>query len=546
MFPGPVQASLHCGHAGREDRRDFGMTATLLDKGEEGTVLRAELGKGVAQGVEFLGVDGARGLGDVLVLGREGQEDAAELLTAQLVDAGVAREAEEPRLELRGRLQAVDGPHHLDEDLLGEVLDLVAAVGDREHEPGDAVLVRDDELMQRGLLAALRAANQLGEVCRGGFIHAAGIRPRGKTPGRPERYGVRRPTLPLPPPSPPLRPPFPMNHPVKTPSLPAAALLAVLSLAAGGCGSGPAPRDLMLEEAGRSASVERPVAMRGEGTFLGGSLASVATVTRGFDRGNRTPRGKGPGGGPVEGAFDDPSRRRRDDAGAFSEVYYIGGYGDSEEEQAQVEAQLQSLVGQILRLKVIEADRRRNRLILSERQANRELRSQRRDTLIQELEAGQVRRGRVSNVASFGVFVDLGGADGLVHISELSWARVKHPSEVVRPGQEVEVFVISVDRDSRKIALSLRRAAEDPWDRVDEDHPINSIVVGEVLKQAQFGVFVRLDEGIEGLVHSSEISPQDRRILQEGNRAAFRVISIERDRRRLRLVPIGEPGDSTD
>jgi hypothetical protein len=126
-----------------------------------------------------------------------------------------------------------------------------------------------------------------------------------------------------------------MNHPVKTPSLPAAALLAVLSLAAGGCGSGPAPRDLMLEEAGRSASVERPVAMRGEGTFLGGSLASVATVTRGFDRGNRTPRGKGPGGGPVEGAFDDPSRRRRDDAGAFSEVYYIGGYGDSEEEQKE-------------------------------------------------------------------------------------------------------------------------------------------------------------------------------------------------------------------
>ncbi len=230
----------------------------------------------------------------------------------------------------------------------------------------------------------------------------------------------------------------------------------------------------------------------------------------------------------------------------ISQLSTVTRVGDSEEEQAQVEAQVQSLVGQILRLKVIEADRRRNRLILSERQANRELRSQRRDTLIQELEAGQVRRGRVSNVASFGVFVDLGGADGLVHISELSWARVKHPSEVVRPGQEVEVFVISVDRDSRKIALSLRRAAEDPWDRVDEDHPINSIVVGEVLKQAQFGVFVRLDEGIEGLVHSSEISPQDRRILQEGNRAAFRVISIERDRRRLRLVPIGEPGDSTD
>jgi len=194
----------------------------------------------------------------------------------------------------------------------------------------------------------------------------------------------------------------------------------------------------------------------------------------------------------------------------------------------------------MLRLKVIEADRKRNRLILSERQANRELRSQRRDTLIQELEAGQIRRGRVSNVASFGVFVDLGGADGLVHISELSWTRVKHPSEVVRPGQEVDVFVISVDRDTRKIALSLRRALEDPWDRVDDDHPVNSIVMGEVLKQAQFGVFVRLDEGIEGLVHNAEIAPNDRRLLQEGQRIAFRVLSIDRERRRLRLVPIPE------
>ncbi|MFM1748803.1 MAG: hypothetical protein RLZZ188_2469 [Verrucomicrobiota bacterium] len=125
-----------------------------------------------------------------------------------------------------------------------------------------------------------------------------------------------------------------MNSQVKAPSPAALALLAVLSLAAGGCGSGPAPRDLMLEEAGRSATVERPVAMRGEGTFLGGSLASVATVTRGFDRGTRTARAKG-AGGPVEGAFDDPNRRRRDDAGAFSEVYYIGGYGDSEEEQKE-------------------------------------------------------------------------------------------------------------------------------------------------------------------------------------------------------------------
>ncbi|MBI3970349.1 MAG: S1 RNA-binding domain-containing protein [Chloroflexi bacterium] len=221
----------------------------------------------------------------------------------------------------------------------------------------------------------------------------------------------------------------------------------------------------------------------------------------------------------------------------ISQLVSIQRAGDTEEDQEQLMEQLRSLVGQTLKLKVIEADRRRNRLILSERQASRELRSQRRETLLQELEPGQIRRGRVSNIASFGAFVDLGGADGLVHISELAWTRVKHPSEVVKPGQEVEVFVISVDPETKKIALSLRRAQEDPWMRIEERHPLGAAVAGEVIKQAQFGVFVRLDDGIEGLVHNSEIAPQDRRELQEGRRLPFRVISIDVDRRRLRLAP---------
>jgi small subunit ribosomal protein S1 len=221
----------------------------------------------------------------------------------------------------------------------------------------------------------------------------------------------------------------------------------------------------------------------------------------------------------------------------ISQLVSIQRTGEGEEDQEQLQHQLQNLIGKTLKLKVIEADRKRNRLILSERQATRELRSQRRDLLLQELEPGQIRHGRVSNIASFGAFVDLGGADGLVHISELSWSRVKHPSEVVKPGQEVDVFVISVDRETKKIALSLRRAQEDPWLTVEERYPLGSVVVGEVLKQAQFGVFVRLDDGIEGLVHNSEIAPQDRRLLQEGRRLPFRIISIDRDRRRLRLAP---------
>ena len=221
----------------------------------------------------------------------------------------------------------------------------------------------------------------------------------------------------------------------------------------------------------------------------------------------------------------------------ISQLVNVQRTGESEAEQEQVAEQLRGLVGQTLKLKVIEADRKRNRLILSERQANRELRSQRRDQLLQELEPGQIRTGRVSNVASFGAFVDLGGADGLVHISELSWSRVKHPSEVVKPGQEVQVYVISVDRDTKKIALSLRRAQDDPWLTIEERYPLGSIVFGQVIKQAQFGVFVRLDEGIEGLVHNSEIAPTDRRLLQEGARLTFRVISIDLERRRLRLSP---------
>ena len=221
----------------------------------------------------------------------------------------------------------------------------------------------------------------------------------------------------------------------------------------------------------------------------------------------------------------------------ISQLVSVQRVGETEEEQEQLVEQLKALVGKRLKLKVIEADRKRNRLILSERQANRELRSQRRDTLLQELEPGQIRRGRVSNVANFGVFVDLGGADGLVHISELSWSRVKHPSEVVKPGQEVEVFVISVDRDTKKIALSLRRAQEDPWMSIEERYPLNSIVTGEVIKQAQFGVFVKVEDGVEGLVHNSEIAPSDRRLLQEGQTLPFRVLSVDLDRRRLRLSP---------
>jgi len=220
--------------------------------------------------------------------------------------------------------------------------------------------------------------------------------------------------------------------------------------------------------------------------------------------------------------------------------------GEAEEDLQELDRQLQALVGTRIQVKVIEVDRRRSRLILSERLALRDQRSHRRDVLLQELEPGQVRRGRVSNLASFGAFIDLGGVDGLVHVSELSWGRVRHPSELLTPGQEVEVYVLAVDPETRKIALSLKRTQPDPWEAIEQRYEVGQLLSGEVVKHTSFGVFVRVEEGVEGLVHNTEIGPADRQRLQEGQVLPFRVINIDQGRRRLRLTPAFEEREALD
>jgi small subunit ribosomal protein S1 len=202
-------------------------------------------------------------------------------------------------------------------------------------------------------------------------------------------------------------------------------------------------------------------------------------------------------------------------------------------------ARLQALVSKDLELKIIEVDRRRNRLILSERMAARELRNQQREKLLEDLEVGQIRRGVVSNLCSFGAFIDLGGADGLVHISELSWSRIDDPSEVLKVGQEVDVYVLSLDRESKKIGLSLKRTQDDPWQGIEERFPVGKEVKGTVIKLMSFGAFVRLEEGIEGLAHNSEMRPGIREAMQEGQEFSFRVLSADPVRHRMRLVPVG-------
>ncbi|MDP9236225.1 MAG: S1 RNA-binding domain-containing protein [Chloroflexota bacterium] len=203
------------------------------------------------------------------------------------------------------------------------------------------------------------------------------------------------------------------------------------------------------------------------------------------------------------------------------------------------EGGLASAVGKQLRLKVIEINRRRNRVILSERAALQEWRSQQKDRLLAELKEGEVRKGRVSSVRSFGVFIDLGGADGLAHLSEVSWDRNKTPEEMYRVGDEVDVYIMKVDLDTKKIALSLRRAQPEEWDLIVDKYQVGRVVPGMVTKLVTFGAFARIEGPVEGLIHVSELV--DRRIahpkevVREGDLLPLKIVRIERDRHRLGL-----------
>jgi len=200
---------------------------------------------------------------------------------------------------------------------------------------------------------------------------------------------------------------------------------------------------------------------------------------------------------------------------------------------------LAEAVGKTLRLKVIEINRRRNRVILSERAALQEWRSQQKERLIQELREGDIRRGRISSVRSFGVFVDLGGADGLAHLSELSWDRNKQPSDLFKVGDEVDVYVTKIDVENKKIALSLRRAKPEQWDAIVDKYREGQVVPGAITKLVNFGAFARIEGPVEGLIHVSELV--DRRIghpkevVREGDLLPLKIVRIERERHRLGL-----------
>jgi small subunit ribosomal protein S1 len=200
---------------------------------------------------------------------------------------------------------------------------------------------------------------------------------------------------------------------------------------------------------------------------------------------------------------------------------------------------LAEYVGRSLRLKVIEMNRRRNRVILSERAALQEWRAMQKDRLLAELKEGEIREGTVTSIRSFGVFVDLGGADGLVHLSELSWDRDVNPEEMFKVNDPVSVYVMKIDQESKKIGLSIRRARPEEWDGVVASYEVGQIVPSEITKLVTFGAFARLDGPVEGLIHVSELV--DRRIahpkevVAENEIVPVKIVRIERDRHRLGL-----------
>src|ERR1043165_4165397 len=206
---------------------------------------------------------------------------------------------------------------------------------------------------------------------------------------------------------------------------------------------------------------------------------------------------------------------------------------------APPEQRWQKMIGQPITVRVIEVDRERRRLILSERAASTESRQSIKERVIEELEEGKVYTGRVTSLANFGAFININGADGLVHLSELSWEHIDHPREVLEVGQEVKVKVINVDKDKKRIGLSVRALQEDPWRSRVEKYSVGQLVEGVITRLTKFGAFARLEGDIEGLIHISEIADHrienPKEVLKEGEVRSLRVIRIDPEQHRIGL-----------
>jgi ribosomal protein S1 len=231
--------------------------------------------------------------------------------------------------------------------------------------------------------------------------------------------------------------------------------------------------------------------------------------------------------------------REQNKGGLIVNVLGLRGFLPSSQVGRTASGTLETLVGQRIPVKVLEVNRKRNRLIVSQKAAEDEDRARRREDLFSRIEVGDVVTGTVSGLTSYGAFVDIGGADGLIHISELSWDRVSRVTDVLEVGQKVEVKVIKLDADQNRISLSLRQLQQDPWERFMNTVPVGSIVDGTVTKTKKYGAFLQVMSGIEGLLHISELSwdhvDRTEDVLKVGEEVQVKVIGIDTARRRVSL-----------
>jgi small subunit ribosomal protein S1 len=226
------------------------------------------------------------------------------------------------------------------------------------------------------------------------------------------------------------------------------------------------------------------------------------------------------------------------DIRGFIPASQIPGFPQGLRQEDRLE-RLSGLVGEKVQVKVIEFNRRNRRLILSATAAQRQWRKRERERLLDELREGEVRHGVVSSLCSFGAFVDLGGADGLVHLSELSWRRVRHPREVLHVGQEVDAYVLRLDKERKRIGLSLKRLQAEPWALVEDKYELGQLIECVVTNVVDFGAFAEIEEGVEGLIHVSELSDQPishpKEVVKKGDLLLLRIIRIDIRRKRLGL-----------
>jgi len=241
----------------------------------------------------------------------------------------------------------------------------------------------------------------------------------------------------------------------------------------------------------------------------------------------------------ASGEMMDAEVREQNKGGLIVNILGLRGFLPTSQVSRTYSSNLQELVGQRIGVKILEVNRKRNRLIVSQKAAFDEDRARQRGELFEKLKIGDEIQGKVSGLTTYGAFVNLGAADGLIHISELSWDRVANVGDVLQVGQDVQVKVIKLDPETSRISLSLRQLGQDPWDHIEKRFPPGAIVEGEVTKIKKYGAFLQIGDGIEGLLHISELAwehvEHTEDVVQVGQKLRVRVLQADRSRRRISL-----------